>query len=648
MAIVKMSQFSLFAFDDHKEELLKHLQRFEYVHFSNLEEDRSLANLGLKGVRTPVEFTEVEEQLTKINGCIDTLAKYAVKETGLKAMKKGQDTYTFAELEERSLQVDIEGLCRSVRELWKVRENHKQAIDKLKVQIGELKPWKGLLSPLKDISTIKATELYIGTVPKKLKEKVINDLSEAGGTYYEIVDEDKESLYLLVMSYGEEAEKTKELLRSSSFTKAVLPGDSTPLNEIERLEKEIAENEASIAITEEKLRELTPSLPELELMYDYLSNKKLRLASSEKFVMTEKVNVIKGYIPTDKTSDFEEKIKEALGNVYYLQVEEAEKNDIRTPILLKNSKFASTFESLTSMYALPHYNEIDPTPYLAPFYLLFFGMMAADVGYGLIMLIATFVVMKSFNLKESTKAFVRFFYYLSFSVILWGFLYGSLFGGIIPLPGLFDPAKDYNSLLILSIVFGFIHIYFALGLKAYSLIRDGKLKDAIFDVGFWYLALTGATVYLLNIVLTLPSIAKTLSFGVMIAGMLGIIATGGRDAKSIVGKVGGGVYALYGISGYIGDFVSYSRLMALGLAGGFIAGAVNMMAGMVAQSGIIGFLFAIVIFIFGQTFNLGLSLLGAYVHTIRLTFVEFFGKFYEGGGQSFKTLKSKPKYINLK
>lgn len=648
MAIVKMSQFSLFAFDDHKEELLKHLQRFEYVHFSNLEEDRSLANLGLKGVKTPVEFTEVEEQLTKINGCIDTLAKYAVKETGLKAMKKGQDTYTFAELEERSLQVDTEGLCRSVRELWKVRENHKQAIDKLKVQIGELKPWKGLLSPLKDISTIKATELYIGTVPKKLKEKVINDLSEAGGTYYEIVDEDKESLYLLVMSYGEEADKTKELLRSSSFTKAVLHGDSTPLNEIERLEKEIAENEASIAITEEKLRELTPSLPELELMYDYLSNKKLRLASSEKFVMTEKVNVIKGYIPTDKTSDFEEKIKEALGNVYYLQVEEAEKNDIRTPILLKNSKFASTFESLTSMYALPHYNEIDPTPYLAPFYLLFFGMMAADVGYGLIMLIATFVVMKSFNLKESTKAFVRFFYYLSFSVILWGFLYGSLFGGIIPLPGLFDPAKDYNSLLILSIVFGFIHIYFALGLKAYSLIRDGKLKDAIFDVGFWYLALTGATVYLLNIVLTLPSITKTLSFGVMLAGMLGIIATGGRDAKSIVGKVGGGVYALYGISGYIGDFVSYSRLMALGLAGGFIAGAVNMMAGMVAQSGIIGFLFAIVIFIFGQTFNLGLSLLGAYVHTIRLTFVEFFGKFYEGGGQSFKTLKSKPKYINLK
>ena len=206
-----------------------------------------------------------------------------------------------------------------------------------------------------------------------------------------------------------------------------------------------------------------------------------------------------------------------------------------------------------------------------------------------------------------------------------------------------DPAKDYNSLLILSIIFGLIHIYFALGIKAYIMIRDGRLKDAFFDVGFWYLALTGSIVYLLNMVMALPEIVKTISFIVMIGGMLGIVATGGRDAKSVVGKVGGGIYALYGISGYVGDFVSYSRLMALGLAGGFIAGAVNMMAGMVAQSGPIGFVFAIIIFIFGQTFNLGLSLLGAYVHTIRLTFVEFFGKFYEGGGQSFRTLKSKPK-----
>ncbi|HMM69897.1 MAG TPA: V-type ATP synthase subunit I [Gudongella oleilytica] len=648
MAIVKMSQFSLFAFDDHKEELLKHLQRFEYVHFSNLEEDKDLTSLGLKGVRTPEGLTEVEEQLTRINSCIETLSKYFVKETGLKAMKKGQDTYTFAELEEKSHQIDSNRLCIQVRDLWKEREGHKQAIDKLMVQIGELKPWKGISSPLKDLDSIRDTELFIGTVPRKLKEKVITDLSEVEGIYYEVVDEDKESLYLLVMSYGQEAEKTKELLRNSSFTKAILHGEGSPSEEITILESKIALLQEQISEIDEKLKELAPSLEELKLMYDYLSNKKLRLASTENFVMTEKVNVIKGFIPSDKASDFEERIKEALGSVYYLELEEVDKDDPNVPILLKNSDFASTFESLTSMYALPQYNEVDPTPLLAPFYLIFFGMMAADVGYGLIMLIGSMFVLKNFNLKDNTRMFLKFFYYLSFSVIIWGFIYGSLFGGIIPLPGIFDPAEDYNTLLILSIAFGLIHIYFALGIKAYKLIKSGKPKDALYDVGFWYMALTGSIVYLLNMVMTMPPILKTISLVVMVLGMLGIVATGGREAKSVAGRVGGGVYALYGISGYVGDFVSYSRLMALGLAGGFIAGAVNMMAGMVAQSGPIGFVFAIIIFIFGQTFNLGLSLLGAYVHTIRLTFVEFFGKFYEGGGKSFNTFKSKPKYINLK
>jgi V/A-type H+-transporting ATPase subunit I len=648
MAIVKMSEFSLFAFDTHKEELLSQLQRFEYVHFLKLEEDQSLSGQGLKGVRVPESLTQVEEQLSRISGCIDTLSKYYVRETGLKAMQKGLDNYSFAELEAKALEIDFASICDNTRELWKIREGYKQSIDKLKVQIGELKPWTGLSSTLKDLRGMRSTEVFIGTVPKKLKDKLTADLAEVEETYYEIVKEDKESVYLLAMAYGQDAEKTRELLRNLSFTKAALRGDDTPLKEVAHLEKEIEALEANITQADEKLKELAPSISELEVMYDYLSNKKLRIASAENFMMTEKVNVIKGYIPTNKKEDFEANVREALGNIYYLEIKDADKEDHKTPILLKNSKFASTFESLTSMYAMPMYSEVDPTPLLAPFYLLFFGMMAADIGYGLIMLIATFIVMKKFNLKESTKKFVGFFYYLSFSVILWGIIYGSFFGGIIPLPSLLDPAKDYNSLLILSIIFGLIHIYFALGIKAYIMIRDGRLKDAFFDVGFWYLALTGSIVYLLNMVMALPEIVKTISFIVMIGGMLGIVATGGRDAKSVVGKVGGGIYALYGISGYVGDFVSYSRLMALGLAGGFIAGAVNMMAGMVAQSGPIGFVFAIIIFIFGQTFNLGLSLLGAYVHTIRLTFVEFFGKFYEGGGQSFRTLKSKPKYINLK
>jgi V/A-type H+-transporting ATPase subunit I len=200
----------------------------------------------------------------------------------------------------------------------------------------------------------------------------------------------------------------------------------------------------------------------------------------------------------------------------------------------------------------------------------------------------------------------------------------------------------------LSIAFGVIHVFYALGIKAYMLIRDGKALDAVFDVGLWYAAIGGAILFLVSSMVNIPSILSIIGLVLMVVGMAGIILTGGRSSKSIGGKIAGGLYSLYGITGYVGDFVSYSRLMALGLAGGFIAGAINMIANMVSGMGVIGFVFAILIFIGGQVFNLGLSLLGAYVHSIRLTFVEFFGKFYEGGGQKFNIFKAKPKYINLK
>lgn len=162
------------------------------------------------------------------------------------------------------------------------------------------------------------------------------------------------------------------------------------------------------------------------------------------------------------------------------------------------------------------------------------------------------------------------------------------------------------------------------------------------------MALTGGIGFLLTFFTALPDIIKNVSLAVMIIGMAGIVATSARDSKSIAGKAIGGLYNLYGISSYVGDFVSYSRLMALGLSGGFIGGAINMIAGMLFNSGIAGIIAGVVVFIGGQFFNIFLSALGAYVHSIRLIFVEFFGKFYEGGGKQFNLFRIEPKYINLK
>lgn len=398
----------------------------------------------------------------------------------------------------------------------------------------------------------------------------------------------------------------------------------------------------------DQIRELSSNLAELEIVYEYLMNKKLRTMATENFLKTDSINVIKGYIPTDMEDEFTKVITNTLGSAYYLEIKDADKDDPDVPILLKNSKFTQAFESLTSMYALPRYNEVDPTPFLAPFYLAFFGMMVADAGYGLLMLIGTFIALKFANLTESQEKFIRFFHYLSYSTIAWGLFFGSFLGGIVPLPGVMDPAAQYQNLLIMSIVFGGIHLFFALGIQAYVNIRDKKYLDALFDVGFWYMALMGGIVFLLTMVVELNPVVATIAKWVMIAGMVGIVLTGGREAESVGGKLAAGAYELYGISSYVGDFVSYSRLMALGLSGGFIASAINMMVGMLSNSGIIGILLGVVVFVVGQLFNVFLSFLGAYVHTIRLTYVEFFGKFYEGGGKAFQMFRSSPKYINYK
>jgi V/A-type H+-transporting ATPase subunit I len=648
MAIVKMSNFSLFAFDTERENLLHELQKFEYVHFNNLEDDESLKETGLRSVEVPESIVAIDEEISKVNYAIDILSKYYIRDTGLKALKKGLDNYEFIQLEERAGSIDYIPIYSQLRNLWSNKDELRQEADNCKNKIQELSPWRNINTPIRNMVGFEFGKMFIGTIPRKLKDKLEGDLLETEFTYFEVVNEDKDNLYVIALTIKAETELLNEILVKNSFSSMSLDGEDTPENEINKLESRISHLEEDIRSIENEAKNLSKYVPELELVYEYLNNKKLRIISSENFLKTDKVNLIQGYIPTDMADKFKEIVRSVLQNIYYLEIKDAEPGDPNVPILLRNSKFASTFESLTAMYALPRYNEIDPTPYLAPFYLLFFGMMGADIGYGIIMLIGTIYALKKFNLSESTRRFVGFFYYLSFSVILWGVLYGSIFGGIIPMKGLFNPAEDYNTLLVLSIIFGLIHIYFALGLKAYLSIRDGNIKDAIFDVGFWYMALTGGIVFLLSMIATLPPILKTAAAIVAVLGMLGIVATGGRSSTGIGARLGGGIYSLYGISSYVGDFVSYSRLMALGLSGGFIAGAINMMAGMLAEKGILGIIFAVVVFIIGQIFNLGLSLLGAYVHTIRLTFVEFFGKFYEGGGNGFNVFRSKPKYINLK
>jgi len=648
MAIVRMSKFSLFVFDSERENLLHELQKFKYVHFLNLEEDEELKEDGLEALSIPEKIEEVNEEISKVNYALNLLSKYYERESGIKAMIQGKETLTFEELENRALAFDFLPVYKKLRELASEVDGYEQESTRLRTQREDLQLWEKLDYPIKDLNSLKQCEVYTGIVPTKMKDKLNEELLDLEYTYTEFINEDKNNIYFFALTSKDETAKLNEILRRNGYSSIKINGEKTPKEEIKAIDERLSQLQEYKEKKIDEIKELSANVPNLEIYYEYLMNKKLRAAVSENFLKTERVNVIEGYIPTEKAEEFTEIVKKSQKNAYYLEMQEAEKDDPNVPILLENSKFTETFESLTSMYSLPKYNEVDPTPLLAPFYFAFFGMMVADAIYGLLMVIGCFVALRVANLSEDQKRFIRFFYYLGYSTIFWGVCYGSYLGGLIKIPGLIDPGSEYMKVLIMSIVFGLIHLFFGLGIKAYMNIREGKYLDALYDVGFWYMALGGGIMWILTMVVSLPPVVATISKTVFIIGAVGIVLTNGRDAKSIPGKLVSGLYSLYGISSYVGDFVSYSRLMALGLSGGFIASAINMMCGMLFGLGIVGIPLGIIVFIVGQLFNIFLSLLGAYVHAIRLIYVEFFGKFYDGGGQTFNIFRNKPKYINLK
>ena len=655
MAIVKMSKFDLVVFAEQRAKVLKKLQKFKEVNFVDIElhdENGELSKDAVEGVTKYVnneELTHIDERLYQLSNAISLIKKYDERKTRLRDVIHGNENYTFDELAKKVLTYDWKKVSSELNKIGTQYSQIKSEISKKYMRYDEIDLWERLDVNPKELKNLKKVNTFLGTVPIKLKGSFIDGISELDKTYYEELKIVKDEVYYLVISSIDESEKEKlaEVFRNSSFTVENLDIDAVPQDYKNELQKEISELKKEKRRLKAQIKTYSEDLTDLQAVYEYMQNKKLRIVESEKLAQTENTILIKGWIPTEKVSEFEKVIKDEAGDNYYLTFTDADRDDATVPIKLKNGKVASTFENLTGMYAYPRYNEIDPTPLFTPFYILFFGMMGADVGYGLVLLLATMFVLKVVNLSSQMRKSIKFFFYLSFSVIFWGLLYGSYFGATIPgMWRLVDPASQYNDLLIGSIVFGVVHIFVGLAIKAYMLIRDGKSLEAVYDVLFWYMALIGGMLFLIFKLMNLSAVVANVSMWVMIAGMAGIVLTGGREAKGVGAKLGGGLYSLYGISSYVGDFVSYSRLMALGLSGGFIASAINMIAGMIGGNWF-GMIFIPVILIAGHLFNMFLSFLGAYVHTSRLMYVEYFGKFYEGGGKPFKDFRTENKYINL-
>lgn len=649
MAIVKMNKFTLLTFESKKQKLLREIQGLSNVEFINLQDEDFLEKYEeLKSLAKDdidLEYSKYEENLSKAKFALEFLKKYVPKKSGLKALQEEKLILTLDELEEKVKASNWEVSYNKAKEKEAELANLDSNITKLQAEIDALIPWQDLDVAFSEIKGLKKTSYFLGTISKSYEDTLLEELSNA---YVEIISRNNNDINLLILSNNEDSENISEVLRGVGFSAFKTEHKDVPMKLILEFKHQIEELQSKKFFIQEEIANFEEDLKHLELAYDYFVSKVERVKVSTNFLKTKNICAIQGWIAQEDSETLKSICNDVLKDDYYIEFEDVKEEEIdEVPIKLKNGELVSAFESVTGMYSYPKYNQMDPTPLLAPFYLIFFGMMVADVGYGLLVLIGAALALKFLKLDEGKRDFARFFLYLSFPTIFFGAIYGSFFGDMVTLPTqIIDTNKDVMTIVILSLALGVIQIFFGLFIKVYSLVRIGKAKDALLDAGSWIITLLSIGGVVAVKLLKLPNILGNVFIGTLVIGAILIVIGGGREEKSTGAKIGQGLYSLYGITGYVGDLVSYTRLMALGLAGGSIAGALNLLIH--TLPGVAAIVVGPILFVLFHIFNLGLSLLGAYVHTARLQYVEYFGKFYEGGGRPFKAFKVSEKYIKIK
>jgi len=636
MAIVKMKKATMIALQSEKNEILNDLQRFGYLQVVNLEERMEQGFEELQPDSDNEAVGRLEAKLSQVKYSIDFLGKFNTAKKPLFAQKVQVDETKRKEyLDNEEKLNEIYESCRSIDSRF---TEIKSSETKLNNAIAQLTPWLALKEKLEEIGTTHNTNSILGFIASKYEDELSTAVKDEDLTaYLEKVGVEKENSYFMVIYHQTCEERISQLLKQVGWTKVTFSEYSgTPEENINRIKAEISNLENIKKELAKKAEAMVPESGFLEILYDLLSIEKDRRSVVKDFIKTDKTFMLQGWIP-EKFADDMTKLLDGITDKYTISFEDPSEED-EIPVLLNNPKAVKPYEMITDLYSVPNAKGIDPNIFMAPFFVVFFGMMVTDAVYGILMSALTGYVLYKYKPQGGMKNMMWIMFFGGISTFFWGGIFGGWLGDLIKVkPWWFNPLDEPLKMLIFCLILGVIHLYTGYILQAYQNIKAGNFMDAIYDQVLWLMLLTGL------MFLALPPLAAVGKY-MAIVGAAGTIIFSARSEKNIFKRLISGVLALYNVSGFLGDVLSYSRLFALCLATGVIAQVFNAM-GLMMGGSIIGKIIMIAFLAFAHVFNTALGVLGAYVHTSRLQYVEFFGKFYEGEGKPFNPLRIRTKYI---
>lgn len=582
-------------------------------------------------------------ELIQVSKAIEIVEKHIKKSTGNNAIVSINDFETIDQ--------NVVEVAATILDLQNTYYKLEESLKSLKDKYEDLLPYQSLSVNQARLDRLRFSSVILGYISKDKYDRFKGhmDTMEA---YIDLLSSDDQYNYVYILIDKDQSDALNDLLESIDFrVEPSRPFEKHNIEVIADFKKEMDALSSEMKKIVEYFEASSKELGALKLLHDQLLTKDNKHQIT--FLNTESTLYVEGWVRSDQVAQLE-----TLFNEKGLTVEMEARDPLpeeSIPTALKNNRFVKPFEYLTNQFSTPSAREIDPNPSMSLWYWLIFGIMMGDIGYGVVMLVLFGGLLHFRKLRGALKDLVQIFFFTGITAIIAGAAFGSLFGNQIYTP-LLDPMNDPIPMLIISIGLGVVHIMHALVLKMINSIRQKDILGGLSDAGSWLFILTGLSVFIVGSFIPLEQLLTDLmlytSYVLMGIGVLLIILFNGRDKDTIPGKMVSAFTGLYNSTSYLSDILSYSRILALALSTAVIAYTMNLLAGMVWNSiPVLGILLGLVVYLVGHAFNFVMGMLSAYVHAGRLQYLEFFGKFYEGGGYLFEPLQLQLKYVyqvNLK